>query len=744
MRNRMRRNGSRRRLLPRKWWRQLRPLQAVFGAAALVVPLVVVASSAASAGVNLVVNPGLGQPGPGGFPLCWGKYGYGRNTYSIGASTLGHSGSTAVRISISKYSSGDRAVQTLENQSCSPFVVPGHQYSLGVWYLSNTPDAVITVYRHDEKAGWRYWMDLKTLPVSGRYRHASVETPAVPPHTDQVSLGVTVHGKGTVITDDYSMVDSTVKASPAACSAGAACTRGAWQVLPFPSPARAIHAVLMYTGNVLLVAGSGNNPAAFAAGSFMSAVYNPVKGTFKVIPTPDDFFCAGHVQLPDGKVVVLGGNKAYPAANGSHGYEGLNTSYVFDPVTNKYVRENNLNGGHWYPSYTEVGNGDVIAYGGLDGSGNGSVTTEYFDYTGNGATAGSWLPLSKINESYEGWGLYPAMILAQNGELFYTGSHVFGNNETPVGEAGTRRGQGGAGFVDIANILKPGAPDPVTPVKGLQDTPGGPAGTDMTDQSMSVLLPPAQSQKVLLVGGGNINYERPATRLTDLIDLAAADPHYTAGPLIPRGKLSNGRLESPGEGKMYVSLVILPNGQVFETGGGLVNREEPVYEASMYNPATNTFTPGMAADPVWRGYHSSAFLLPDGRVMAIGNNPGNGSFDMRISVYSPPYLFKGPRPQITRVATANWTYGATETITTNQKIVSAELIRPAAVTHSSDPNQRSIALPLTPEGNGKYGLNVTTNPDIAPPGYYMLFVQNANGVPSVAKWVHLPVENVAP
>ena len=188
----------------------------------------------------------------------------------------------------------------------------------------------------------------------------------------------------------------------------------------------------------------------------------------------------------------------------------------------------------------------------------------------------------------------------------------------------------------------------MTPVKGLQDTPGGPAGTDMTDQSMSVLLPPAQSQKVLLAGGGNINYERPATRLTDLIDLATADPHYTAGPLIPRGKLSNGKLESPGEGKMYVSLVILPNGQVFETGGGLVNREEPVYEASMYNPAANTFTPGMAADPVPRGYHSSAFLLPDGRVMAIGNNPGNGSFDMRISVYSPPYLFNGPRPQITR------------------------------------------------------------------------------------------------
>ena len=72
----------------------------------------------------------------------------------------------------------------------------------------------------------------------------------------------------------------------------------------------------------------------------------------------------------------------------------------------------------------------------------------------------------------------------------------------------------------------------------------------------------------------------------------------------------------------------------------------------------------------------------------------------------------------------------------NQEVVSAELIRPSAVTHSSDPNQRYVALPMTVSGNN-IGLNVTNNPNIAPPGWYMLFVTNANGVPSVAKWVHL-------
>ncbi len=515
--------------------------------------------------------------------------------------------------------------------------------------------------------------------------------------------------------------------------------------------------MVLYNGDVLLVAGSGNDPNEFAAGTFESAVYNPNKGTFKVIPTPDDFFCSGHIQLADGNVLVLGGNKAYPNATTGKGYEGLNTSYIFDPVTEKYVKENNLNGGHWYPSATELGNGDIISYGGLEVDSTGSVKTEYFQYnqaitdsTPDSSTDGKWLPSgttpNTVNQTYTGWGLYPTMILRQDGTLFYSGSHVFGNNETPFGTVGTARGQGGAGILDIGNIIntKPADTDPMTPVLGLQDTPGGPAGTDMTDQSMSVLLPPAQSQQVFLAGGGNINYSKPGTRLTDLIDLNAADPAYKAGPLLPQGILSNGKLEPATEGKMYDSMVLLPNGNVFETGGGLIDREDPVYEASMINvakleagaPASSVYT-AMATDPVPRGYHSMSMLLPDGRILSIGNNPGDGSFEMRMSVYSPPYLFHGARPQITGVQSAsNWVYGGNYNITTNSPIVSAELIRPASVTHQSDPNQRFVALPITGTGTS-LSLNLTSNPNLAPPGWYMLFVTNANGVPSVAKWVHV-------
>jgi hypothetical protein len=712
----------------RRSWRKLKTVRAGVSAVVLLLPVLVVASSAASAGINLVVNPGA-EVMSGSFPLCWGKYGSGSNTYSIGVTNQAHSGQRAIKVKIITRSSGTRLVVPVESPSCSPWVTPGHQYDLGVWYMSNTPDAVISVYRHDARTGWHFWMDLKNLSVSSTYRHAVVRTPALPPYTNQITWGVTLYHVGTVVTDDYSTVDATVQASGGSCSAGAACTKGTWQVMPFPSPVRAIHAVLLNTGNVLLVAGSGNDPNAFAAGTFMSAIYNPAKGTFQMIPTPDDFFCAGHVQLPNGKVLILAGNLAYPAADGSHGYEGLNTSYIFNPTTNSYQQVNNLNDGHWYPSATELGNGDVISLGGLDEDGNGSTVTEYFRYD-PASGLGTWLNQAQINQNHQWWGMYPDMILMQNGELFYTGSHVFGNNIP-----------GGADIYDVRQILNPTGSIPITEVPGLQDQPGGPPGTDMTDQSMAILLPPAQAQRVMLMGGGNVDYSLPSTRLTDLIDLfpTSGSPAYKPGPLIPTGTaLVNGSLvkETSTEGKMYVSMVILPNGTVFETGGALANRDQPVFEASMYNPATNQFVPGMATDPVPRGYHSSAFLLPDGRVMAIGNNPGDGEFDMRISIYSPPYLFHGARPQITSLASTQWGYGKTQQITVNQEVVSAELIRPSAVTHSSDPNQRYVALPMTVSGNN-IGLNVTSNPNIAPPGWYMLFVTNANGVPSVAKWVHL-------
>ncbi|MEU8228279.1 galactose oxidase early set domain-containing protein [Actinoplanes sp. NPDC048967] len=660
------------------------------------------------AGANLLSNPGLEVVDSTGFPVCWEQSGWGDSTHKYEVThTAPHSGANAMKVTVSAITSGDRKALMLENPSCAPNVTPGHQYDVSTWYKTTTPNTVMTMFRHDVAQGWVYWTDLATLTTTTAWKQKTVRTPPVPANTDQIVWGVTIYGVGVLQTDDYAMVDATQAAPGTSCSAGPACTAGAWQVMPFNSPVRGIHAVVLKNGNVLLVAGSGNDPAAFAAGTFKTAVYNPRNGTFADVPTPADLFCSGHVQLADGRVLIMGGNKDYPAADGSHGYKGLKDSYIFDPDTMAYTKVNDMTAGSWYPSATVLGNGDVISLGGLGEDSGGTVATQYFKNSEQ-----RWLGLNEANQTWSFWGLYPSMVLMQDGRLFYTGSHVFGN-----GLPGT-----GSSIYDYtANTI--------TPVTGLQRK-------DERDQSMSVLLPPAQDQRVLTIGGGNIDSNPDANRLTDLIDLKQATPVYKPGPLLPSGKMTGGVAQTAAQGKMYVSAVLLPDGKVFETGGALHNRADPVYEASMFNPATNTFTPGMATDPVPRGYHSSAFLLPDGRVMSVGDNPGDGTFDMRVSVYSPPYLFKGGRPQILSMAGAQWPYGTTKQITVDGPILKASLIRPEAVTHSSDPNQRYVDLPMTVTGN-TIGLNLTSNPNLAPPGWYMLYVVGTNGVPSVAQWVQV-------
>ncbi|MDT9698857.1 galactose oxidase-like domain-containing protein [Streptomyces sp. P17] len=682
---------------------------ALFAVGVLTAGLLLTTPHPASA-ANLIKNAGFETAGTGDMPFCWSKSGWGDNDFSYETVADAHSGSKAMKVTLTRRVEGDRKALITESADCAPVVTPGKQYDLGLWYKTTTPDANLTLFRHDTTAGWQYWTDLKTLEMAGNWTEATVRTPEVPVGTDRISWGVSVYGTGSATTDDYTMEQVPDVTPPPTCTGTAEeCANGRWEVLPVQNPVRSMHSVVLNNGKVLMIAGSGNSQQMFEAGKFTSAVYDPQNGSYKIVPTPKDMFCSGHVQLQDGRVLVMSGNKGYPSADGTIGYQGYKDSYIFDPETESYIKTNDMNDGHWYPSATILGNGDVISFGGLKEDSTGSVTTEVFSQAEQ-----KWLELWKVNQTWSYWGLYPSMILMQDGRLFYSGSHVFGNNIPGTGSA----------------IYDYGA-NTITQVPGLQKK-------DERDQSASVLLPPAQDQKVLTLGGGNIDSNPDANRLTDIIDLKQPNPSYVAGPPIPQGMvdLGNGPVaQTVGQGKMYVSAVLLPDGKVLETGGALHNRADPVFETSIFDPATETFDQ-VATDPEARGYHSSAFLLPDGRVMTTGDNPGNGSWNHNVSVYTPPYLLKGERPTITSVIDTEWNYGDTQRITVDRPIAKAELIRPAAVTHSSDPNQRFVDLPLSVDGNN-IDLNVTSNPNLAPPGWYMLFAVDANGVPSVAKWVHL-------
>jgi hypothetical protein len=363
-------------------------------------------------------------------------------------------------------------------------------------------------------------------------------------------------------------------------------------------------------------------------------------------------------------------------------------------VQNRYQAVPDTKVARWYPTVVELGDGRLFTLGGFNEIGVRTRNYEIFDGTSWSASVPSPAAVGNAMPTY------PALHLLDDGRLFYSGANVLGSGTMAPGlwdlNAKT--------YTEVPGLTK----------KGLRD------------EAMSVLLPPAQDQRVMILGGGDTNRLVTATDSAAVVDLKRAAPKYTALP----------PLSSP---KMYVSAVVLPNSTVLETGGGSksVNAGSfPVLTAQIFDPKTDSWTPA-AAPTVPRLYHSSAILLPDGRVATFGGNPKN-SFEMRIEIYTPEYLRTNtPRPRITS-GPSEMTYGGTYALSTTQAspITSAVLVRPAAVTHSSDSNQRLVDLGVATTASG-ITVTVPANPNLTPPGWYMLFVNDAHGVPSVAKWVHV-------
>ncbi len=470
---------------------------------------------------------------------------------------------------------------------------------------------------------------------------------------------------------------------------------GVWDINSKNMPVRAVHAALLHTGKVLIVAGSGNNKTDFTAKSFKTVLWDPTNNTFKDIDTPWDAFCSGHAFLPDGKVLVAGGTYKYEdlQAKPRQDYAGLKDSYVFDPDTEKYVHADALTTARWYPTLVGLGNGDVLATSGLNEQGKlVNTPAEIFN-----AATNTWAPNPKLNKQYP---TYPTLMLTGDGRLFFSGSN--------------------SGYGPHNDIRSPGLWNVAT---GEFNQVGAPADADLLETSSSVLLPPAQDQKVMLMGGGGYGDSRQSTSRTAIIDLSKPNPAYVTGP----------PLKSP---TRYPGIVILPDDTLLETGGSSDYRNKDLKEAQIYHPDTNTFS--KAASPsVGRDYHSEAILMPDGRVATFGSNPIDNSFELRIEIYSPSYLFKGTRPTIAQAATET-ERGSSFSLATGDggPLKNAKLIRPSAVTHVTNVEQRSINLPIHKTASG-YTADVPANLNLVPSGWYMLFVENNDNVPSSGTWIHV-------
>jgi hypothetical protein len=184
------------------------------------------------------------------------------------------------------------------------------------------------------------------------------------------------------------------------------------------------------------------------------------------------------------------------------------------------------------------------------------------------------------------------------------------------------------------------------------------------------------------------------------------------------------------------NLTILADGKLLASGGsggyGFDNANLPVYASEMWDPATGQWSM-MDSVTVYRGYHSTALLLPDGRVLSAGGELTGASAE----VYSPPYLFKGARPSITSAPTSV-KYAQVFTVATPDaaSITQVTWIRLGSVTHSFNQQQRLNHLQFV-QATGALTITAPANANLAPPGYYMLFMLNGSGVPSIARIIQI-------
>ena len=495
------------------------------------------------------------------------------------------------------------------------------------------------------------------------------------------------------------------------CNGNAPHVTGEWVTLPYQMPINPISVSLLRSGRVLIVAGSENDARNFSEGSesYRAALWDPT-GTDQSSITVDhltyDVFCSGTAALPDGRALVVGGTSDYS-------FTGESRASFYDPVTNQWVQSQSMVDGRWYATATTLSDGRVMAFSGLRQTGGTSNTVEIYDLQNAGP---GWL--NPVTAPFTP-PLYPRMMLLPNGKVFYTGHG-----------SGTSSANGW--------VFDPG---PRTWTVSTATTRNRSYGTTVP----LPLLPPNYTPKVMALGGG----PNPATSTTEIIDLSIVSPVWTPGP-----NMSTGRIQ--------LDAVILPNGKVLAHGGSVNNEapDGPGKAADLYDPISNTFSSAGVAS-YSRLYHSASLLLPDARVFSMGSNPANrGTYLAAIEIYTPAYLFDSSdrlittgRPAITGISPASGAigYGApfSVTYTASSPISSAVLVRPGSVTHAFDMEQRLIGLcgasPQPPcSGSGTLNLTSPPNGGVAPPGYYMLFLLDSAGVPSVARFIQLTPYGTTP
>ncbi len=468
-------------------------------------------------------------------------------------------------------------------------------------------------------------------------------------------------------------------------SAGQWSTVSTWPSVP-------IHMHLLPSGKVMFWdRGPDHQNATWDVTPRLWDPLNP--GPFPTVPLAGwDIFCSGHTIMADGRVFVAGGH--------IHDFEGTQTAGIYDSQTNAWTALPNMNAGRWYPTTTILPNGDVLVTSGTQ--------KKYADINSIPQVwqinSGSWRSLSSAQMGpYPIWpDLYPYSYVAPNGKIFIAG---------PQRTARYLDTTGSGAWTDVAN-----------------------SSLCYRDYGSSVMY---NDGKVLIVGGNprddcDLNLPRPIfpSSSAEVIDLNVPTPSWRP-------------VSSMAIGRRHLNTTILPDGKVLITGGSSApGHDDPtggVFFAELWDPITESFLP-LASHSRYRGYHSNALLLPDARVLVAGGghpDPIGGVAENNAEIYSPPYLFNGARPSITGAPTVV-TYGQTFLVQTPEaaNITNVNWIRLGSTTHAFNESQRINRLTFS-QGTGGLSVTAPASSALCPPGHYMLFILNGNGVPSLARMVQI-------
>lgn len=422
------------------------------------------------------------------------------------------------------------------------------------------------------------------------------------------------------------------------------------------------------------------NGKVFAFGEFEEGVqppvlWDPATHTRQPAAAPEyNIFCSGHSFLADGRLLVTGGH--------IESHVGLAHTSIYDGATNTWFRGPDMNDYRWYPTNTTLPNGDVaILSGETHGPGMTNELVQVYQL-GGPDSSGPAHTLRDLTTAVRDLPYYPRMFVAPNGKLFFS---------APRRATLFLDWHGTGTWWEYGRSLFGGRTyGPAVYFDG----------------------------KVMILGGGD-----PPTATAELIDLNQPKPawRYTASMSLPRRQHN---------------ATMLPDGTVLVTGGtsasGFNTASGAVKYAEVYNPATEKWTK-LASASDFHGYHATSLLLPDGRVLH-----GGGRNVRTMEVFSPPYLFKGPRPTLTS-APGLVEPGKSFSVSTPQaaSIRKVTLIGLGAPTHAMDQGQRFLTLGFTATADGVTVTAPATNVD-APPGPYLLFLVDDKGVPSVGKIVTVP------